>query len=250
MISRHISTLTIFCALSVTINVNAAKLNVPDDFPNSFHMDLLSGYVNVDFESGAAAPGLVQVNPTGGVSQILFDATAFDGVGIGEGTSALTLTSTTTTIASFESFGTTGSFYIDGNGSGTLRDNGDGSGHWSMDIPLFAEWGGTIFNFNTLILSTDSSYNYFTNQNDIFGNFVGQTQQTVNGVAMDYETGDAFLVGQSTINEAGHPFDGLRITLGLHGNDPVLVTPIPAAGWLFCSGLIALFGFARARKAR
>ena len=67
---------------------------------------------------------------------------------------------------------------------------------------------------------------------------------------MDYETGDAFLVGQSTLVEPGHAFDGMRITLGMYGNDPVLLaTPIPSAVWLFGSGLIGLIGLARRKKA-
>ena len=42
---------------------------------------------------------------------------------------------------------------------------------------------------------------------------------------------------------------GTRITLGLNGNDPVLqAVPVPAAIWLFGSGLIGLFGFARRKK--
>lgn len=234
--------------LSSSTGVSAAKLNVPGDFPNSFHMDLLSGSVIVDYEGGLALPGQLEVIPTGGVSQILFDATEFDGIGAGEGSSNLTLTSNNTVLASFMFSNITGSFYLDGTGSGTLVDNGNGSGEWSMNLPLYAEWAGNIFNFSDINLSTNASYSYNTAVYNIFGDIVGSTTQTISGTSMDYETGDAFLVGQSTLSESGHPFDGLRITLGLVGNDPVLVTPIPAAAWLFGSGLIALVGFAKRKK--
>ena len=236
-------------ALSLSTSVFAAKLNVPEDFPNSFHMDLLSGSVIVDYEKGLAAPGQLEVLPTGGVSQILFDATEFDGIGPGEGASNLSLTSNNTVLASFLFGGITGSFYLDGAGTGTLSDNGNGSGEWSMDLPLYAEWGGHTFNFSDLILSTNDSHIYNAPVYDVFGDVVGSTPQTISGVSMDYETGDAFLVGQSTLVEPGHAFDGMRITLGVYGNDPVLLaTPIPSAVWLFGSGLIGLIGIARRKK--
>lgn len=239
-------------ALCLSTSGFAAKLNVPEDFPNSFYMDLLSGSVIVDYESGLAAPGQLEVIPTGGVSQILFDATEFyGGVDASSGTSDLTLTSNNTVLASFLFGGITGSFYLDGTGMGTLVDNGNGSGEWSMDIPLYAEWGGNTFNFSDLILSTSTSHTYNTAVYDIFGDIVGDTTQVISGISMDYETGDAFLVGQSTLVEQGHPFNGMRITLGMYGNDPVFVSavPVPSAVWLFGSGLIGLVGFARRKKA-
>ncbi len=235
-------------ALQVSTNAFAAKLNVPQDFPNSFHMDLLSGSVIVDSESGAAAPGELDVIPTGGVSQILFDATEFDGSGvIGEGVSSLTLTSNHVELATFEFSNLAGSFYLDGQGAGTLVDNGNGTGEWIMNLPLYAEWAGNIFNFSDITLSTNATYNYNILSYDAFGNY-RSTSQAISGVSMDYETGDAFLVGQSIITDPNHPWRGLRITLGMYGNDPVLATPVPAAVWLFVSGLIGLYGLSRRKQ--
>ena len=247
MIEKHISTFALLTTLLLSSNAFAAKLNVPADFPNSFHMDLLSGSVIVDFATGTSPVGEIPVLPTGGVSQILFDATAFDAtgfgyIGIGEGTSNLTLTSTFSQIASFDFAGVTGSFYLDGSGLGTLTDKGDGTGDWSMGLPLFAEWNGTTFNFTDLILSSNATYSFNT----------ATGPSSISGTSMSYETGDTFLVGQSTvITDGGHPFEGLRITLGMNGNDPVSLSavPVPAAVWLFGSGLIGLAGFAR-RKTR
>ena len=243
MDKNYFYTLLITSTLLISSNTYAAKINVPEDFPNSFHMDLLSGFVIVDYADGAAAPGQIDISPTGGISQILFDATEFDGIGIGEGTSSLTLTSHNAELATFISFGTQGSFYLNGQGTGTLTDLGNGSGDWSMDLPLYAEWSTNIFNFNDISLSTNASYSY-----NLTDSITGSTStQTISGISMDYESGDAFLVGQSTVTESGHPWEGLRITLGIHGNDPVLVSavPVPGAVWLMGSGLIALFGFSK-----
>lgn len=236
MKNNYINSLFLLTGFIISSGSYAAKLNVPEDFPNSFHMDLLSGSVVVDFDTGTSPVGEVNVVPTNGVSQILFDATEFDGVGIGEGTSNLTLTSTFTELATFEFSGVAGSFYLDGAGLGTLTDNGNGSGDWSMDLPLFAEWNGTVFNFTDLTLSSNATYDF----NTIDGT------GSLSGVSMNYETGDTFLVGQSTVI-GDNPFTGLRITLGMNGNDPVLVSavPVPAAVWLFGSGLIGLAGLAR-----
>lgn len=240
--------------LSLSTTAFAAKLNVPDDFPNSFHMDLLSGSVFVDFVGGTSALGEIDVVPSNGLSQILFDATSFDGFGPGEGTSDLTLTSTNQwDIATFNSFGFEGRFFLNGNGAGTLVDNGDGSGEWALNIPLFAEWNNILFEFSDFSLSTSASYSY--TPSTYYDAITGQqvtTSGALAGVSMDYETGDAFLVGQSTVTEVGHPFEGLRITLGMNGNDPVLLpsaVPVPAAVWLFGSGLVGLVGFARRNKA-
>jgi hypothetical protein len=70
------------------------------------------------------------------------------------------------------------------------------------------------------------------------------------GQAMDYGTGDVFLVGHGSNTDPSSGLYGTRITLGINGNDPVLQTvPMPAAIWLFGSGLLGLIGVAR-RKAQ
>lgn len=221
------------------------KLDVPGDFPNTFHMDLLSGTMYLDSVYGGSMGGFT-FSPTGGLSQILFDAEEFDGVGVGYGTSQLTLSSINHwDIGSVHAFGYTGGFYIDGTGTGTLVDRGDGSGDWTLNIPLKAQWNGTLFDFTGFSLSTSASYTY-----SVYDPYGGATENTINGVAMDYFTGDAFLVGQAVVTDPNNPFYGIRITLGINGNDPVLSSvPVPAAAWLFGSGLIALLGVARRRKA-
>ena len=216
--------------LSLSTSVLAAKLNVPSDFPNSFHMDLLRGNMYV-FDTR------VDFLPTDGTSQILFDATEFDHSGTtGEGQSSLELTSTNDwEIGSFFIFDALGTFFIDGNGSGTLIDNGNGTGDWTLNTPMYAIWHDVRYDFPDFSLSSAATYNVGSN--------------TVNGQVMDYESGDVLLVGQSSIYDFG-PLHGFVVTLEIYGNDPVLVSavPVPAAVWLFGSGLIGLIGIARRKK--
>lgn len=236
-------------SLAIVLSSNtseAAGISIPGDFPGTFAMDLLAGDAFWDFYGGAGCADPVcsgfslTIDTT--EKQILFDAIAFDGVGAGEGTSQLALNPINDWFIGSGMFGGfEGSFYVDGSGVGTLVDNADSTaGHWTLEVPMYALWNGTRFDFNDLTLSTNASYNYY----DTFG-----VEQTLSGSIMDYATGDAFLVGQSIINDPLHPFNGLSLTLGFFGNDPIVTTvPMPAAVWLFGSGLIGLIGVAR-RKA-
>lgn len=231
-------------ALSLSTSAFAAKLNVPDDFPNSFHMDLLAGNVFVN------AGGSFDMFPNKVGSQVNFDATVFDGIGAGEGTSSLTLTSTDDwKISDFFFFGNTGSIFIDGNGTGSLVDNGNGTGEWTLDIPLYILWNNIHIDLDSFSLSTNATYQLTdANGNPPIDPETGLPISQISGSSMSYETGDAFLVGQGTVID-NEFFNGIQITMGVYGNDPVLLaTPIPSAVWLFGSGLIGLFGLAR-RKA-
>jgi len=220
----------------------AGSLNVPGDFPGSFAMDLLAGNAFWDFtgSSGCTSncPGFeLGIDTT--AKQILFDATAFDGVGAGQGTSQLTLAPINDWFIGSGVFGgATGSFYVDGSGVGTLVDNATTTaGHWSLQVPMYAMWNGTRFDFPDMVLSSNATYNYWDTL---------QQEQTLAGTIMDYASGNTFLVGQSVINDPTHPFNGLRLTLGFNGNDPVVSTvPIPAAIWFFGSGIFGLIGVAR-----
>jgi len=229
----------LFC---LSTSVFAAKLNVPDDFPNSFFMDLLAGNV---FVSGG---GSFDMFPNGEGSQIYFDATAFDNVGTGYGTSDLTLTGADDLkISDFTFFNTAGSLFVDGNGTGTLVDNGNGTGEWTLDIPLYAIWNDIRIDFSDFNLSSSASYQLGAN---FYDPLTDQFINELSGTSMSYETGDTFLVGQGVVTDTTSPFYGIEITMGVYGNDPVLSeVPVPAAVWLFGSGLIGLIGVARRNKA-
>lgn len=219
-----------FCLLVASFSASAAKLNVPQDFPGSFSMELLAGEMYID--QGQGPP--FQINTDG--YNILFDATEFNNVGEGAGSSDLTLTSTESWyIGSTMTFGYQADFYIDGTGSGVLVDNADSTaGHWTLNTPLYATWNNLEFRINDFTLTTDACY------------LVGITQ--VCGSAMDYETGNAYLVGHLVVQDG--PFVGMPLTFGFFANDPpISMIPVPAAVWLFGSGLIGLIGVARRKKA-
>ena len=174
---------------------------------------------------------MILVKDNTGASSILFDATAFDGVGAGAGTSQVTLNPISDLwIGSSTFMGAEGSFFIDGAGTGTLADTaGSTAGHWTLSVPMYAIWNGTRFDFPELTLSTEASYSYWD---------TASASQTLSGQIMDYGTGDAYLVGEANITDASHPFNGLLLVLGFHGNDPVVSpVPLPAAAWLFGGGL-------------
>lgn len=223
----------VFLIFTSAPGVYASKINVPGDFPGSFAMDLLGGTLIIDHPTGVPI-GTGSVNTL--AKQILFTASAFDGAGVGAGTSNLTLQS----ISNWEIgttpniFGYDALFYINGSGNGALVDNSTSTaGHWSMNLPLYALWNGVDFYFSDFSLSTNATYNYYSVSEPGL--------QTISGQIMDYQTGDAFLVGQGVVTDPLNPFYGIRITLGIYGNDPVAV-PVPAAVWLFFSGLMAIGG--------
>jgi hypothetical protein len=219
--------------LLISAPIYAGVLNVPNDFPGSFHMDLLNGVAVFDFDPAYGASGYIGDIPLDtSTNQILFSATAFDGIGSGSGTSALTLEPTTMEIGSSTFFGDPINFYLNGSGSGTLVDLDGTKGDWTLDLPLFADWITNTVEFPNFSLSSAASYQY----TGLGG------PETLSGLAMDYATGNTFLVGQSTITSG--PFIGARVTVGIYGNDPTIV-PLPGAVWLFSSGVVGLIGISR-----
>lgn len=237
---KHTLAVPLVAGLLACGSARANSLNVPGDFPNSFAMNLLGGFIAVDNPSGA---GIVDSPFATDAKRILFDASAFDGSGPGAGTSQLTLTSFNNwNIGNASAFGQTAEFYVDGPGTGTLVDHaGSKAGDWTLQVPLHAIWNGIDFQFSDFTLSTSASYSYYLPGNS--------TPTPISGTAMDYATGDAYLVGQSDLGFLGGPFTGLRLTVGVHGNDPVVV-PLPGALWLFGSGVVGLMGAGGRRRAR
>lgn len=217
------------------------KLNVPEDFPDSFQMDLLGGFAAWDLDPAYGTPqafGAITLDTT--ERNIPFSATAFDGIGPGEGTSTLTLSPIDHwVIGTSEFFGLPMTFFIDGAGSGTLEDSaGSTEGHWTLDLPFFMFWNGLTIPVPNFSLSSAATYNY----EGLSG------PSSISGTVMDYHTGDTFLVGQSTITDASTGFAGVRLTFGFSANDPLAV-PLPASVWLFSSGLLGLIGISRRKKA-
>ena len=218
-----------------------ASIVVPDDFPGSFSMDLIVGAFAVDSSLASASPvGVWDLDVTN--RNILFSGSAFDGSSPGAGTSTLNVSLSNHIIATAPSvFGFPATFFIDGSGAGALVDNDTSTaGHWSMTVPLYADWNGLIHDLGDITLSTDNSISYWVDPASPF-------EQSATGNIMNYQTGDAVFVGQTTVQSG--PFVGLRISLEFLGNDPPVAVPVPAAVWLLGSGLMGLIGIARRKKA-
>lgn len=226
----------VILSILISSRLYAGTLNVPGDFPGSFHMDLLNGFAIFDFDPAYGTPGYIGDIPIDtATNQILFYASAFDGIGAGAGTSTLTLDPTYMEIGSSTFFGNPINFYLNGSGSGTLVDLDGTQGDWTLGLPLFADWNTNSVEFPNFSLSSDATYSYAGSS--------GTT--TISGLAMDYATGNTFLVGQSTITSG--PFTGARITIGIYGNDPTVV-PLPGTAYLFGSGLLWMIGLSRRKK--
>ncbi|MGB5260724.1 MAG: hypothetical protein WBO34_09410 [Gammaproteobacteria bacterium] len=231
LIKYFVTTLTLSTLFFGT--ASASGINVPGDFPGDFYMDILSGFANIDIETSHI--GTFDLDTTS--NQIPFTATSFTPDGTGAGISSISVANSAINIGSTLFFGMTMNFFLEGGGTGSLDDIDGTQGHWNLTMPLFADWNGGIWGIGDFGFSSAESYDYF-----------GASGLTsISGDIMNYATGNTFLVGQATITDPDSPFIGIRVTLGLNGNDPV-VAPVPAAVWLFGSGLVGLVGLARRKK--
>lgn len=223
------------------------KLCVPEDFPApngaDFQMILLGGTMYVDtpgVQQGVLSATLINPQP------ITFHASPFSNpAGTSAGTSTLTYSNINHySVGTFNVLNMPAEFYLQGTGTGSLVDIDGTKGHWSLEVPLYATWNNTQFNFGNVLLSTAAAYQYY-------GASPANPLKTLIGSSMSYATGDAFLVGQATVTDPTNPFYGFRITLGLNGNDPV-VSSVPEAsvvGQLLAGlGMMGLVVGARRRR--
>jgi hypothetical protein len=235
-----------------TLGCDANWLNVPGDFSqpvNYFSMFLIGGEFHIDSplpNGGAAGVGGAVLSTVG--NQINFTASQFDHIGPGQGTSILNASFNHYEIGSSpDFFGAPVSIYLDGQATGTLVDNSDSTqGQWTLNTHVYADWNGNNgMDLGVMPLSTSATYSYATCTN---GDCFSGQMVTTTGTSMDYHTGLAYMVGQSTL--ANGPFQGIRVTIGLQGQDPVVApVPLPAAAWLLGSGLLGLIGLARRKAA-
>lgn len=258
---------TLSAGLFVSTGANAATcpsagcdanwLNVPGDFANpinNFTMHLLGGWFAIDNEYVDASgqqrwEGLLN-DPSGNnpintlENKINFTAARFNHIGLGQGTSVLNASLNHLVIGTGENFfGWDATIYADGQATGALVDNASSTqGNWTLNTHLYADWGVNFgIDLGIITLSTNATYTYCTLYD------CSAPNSSVSGSIMDYHTGLAYLVGQGTIQSGD--FQGLRVTIGLNGQDPVSAVPVPATAWLFVSGLFGLIGIARCKAA-
>jgi hypothetical protein len=204
----------------------AGPLNVPGDFPGSFRMDLLVINAFADHPGGTGEGSLTLNSDELGID---FTATEFSGTGDPDwGTSTLATTAGSFEVGRTKLLNKDLVFFIAAGGPGTLVDLGNGTGHWTLTLPLRVEYPGEPDVETDATLTTNGSYSYYDDSDNL---------QSVNGAAMDYATGNAFLVGQVLLTEGS--FAGYRVTVAINGNDPVVV-PEPTTLVLMSLGLIGL----------
>ncbi len=225
---RNIALLLAFIASGIlaTHTAQAGPINVPGDFPGNFRMDLLSANLFVDKGTPNSDVDGVTINST--EIGIEFSASAFDGTGDPTyGSSTLATTGQAFIVGDVSVLTSSIEFEIAAGGPGTLTDLGNGTGHWEMTVPTTIWVDGTEEFSTNVTLTTNGTVSYY----DANG------LQSISGSAMDYATGDAFMVGQVTITEG--QYAGYRGTLGIEGNDPVAV-PEPSTLFLVSAGMAGL----------
>jgi len=221
----------------------AGMLNVPEDFPGQFRMDLLAWDLYVEDPNNLSLGGSVLDMVD---NYIEFNASAFDNPSGSPtyGTSTLSVSATDFMIGSGTFFGAPVEFYINGAGTGTLVDNGDGTGDWTLTIPMYTIWNYNFIPMEDLTLSTIGSVTYYTDVYDPITN--SYIQETTTGESMDYATGDAVLVGRSTATSG--QFQGFSGTFVILGNDPIVAAvPEPSSLLLIVSGLVGLIQLKKKR---
>ena len=206
----------LFCAILITGLLSSApalagELNVPGDFPGNFRMDLLVISAFADHPGDEFGEGSLTLDSE--EFGLDFSASAFSGTGTPDwGTSTLETTAQVFEVGRTKLLNKDLVFFIEAGGPGTLVDLGNGTGDWTLTAPVRVEVDGETVADTDGTLTTNGSYSYYDEHDHL---------QSVNGVAMDYATGDAVLVGQIEFSQGF--LQGYRATCAINANDPVLL---------------------------
>ena len=241
---------------------STAKFDIPGDFPGDFQIDFLA----TDFKLNRMSAGSLSTFSTiqfsvnsetftdSGIYNISTDAQGFNFIG-------------------FNTFGINFDVYGAGTGTGTFDTN---SGDWLLNMP-------TLFIYDTgpairvdLHLTTENiwvpdgggSLGYWTtsaspmildeSSPEPWGNLnlvadgLTPFNDEVKTLVYDWELINSIASNYDNFYIDQNPFPGMQYEFNINGNDPLVSVssvPVPAAIWLFGSGVIGLIGLARKNSA-
>jgi len=255
-----------FTFVSAAAIASPAKFNIPGDFPGLFQIDFLG----TDFKLGGVSSGALSTEST-------IQFAVGSELSTSSGIYNISVSPSGFSFLGFKPVGLNFDVYGAGTGSGTFDTN---TGHWTIDMPtLFVNVGsdhlGNLISYGTRLdfhLTTENIFvppsgagtGYMTTSatpmvldesspvawgdlNLVAGGIVPLPED----LTLAYDFGLINAIGSSYSNFILDPniWTGAQYEFDIYGNDPLVSSvPVPAAVWLFGSGLIGLIGIAR-RKA-
>ena len=266
--TNHIDILLsgLLAIVPVAAAATPAKFDIPGDFPGVFQIDFLG----TDFKLNGSSTGALST-----ASTIQFSVGAETGPGSG-------IYNTTVSPSGFSFLGFQAiqglSFDVYGAGTGTGTFDAI-TGHWTIDMPtLFVNTGGLPQ--NPIAYATRLDF-HLTTENVFVPDSLAQPgywTTTATPMVIDETSpepwGDLNLVAGGIVPHASELslnydpvliasiatryttfmldpdiWTGVQYEFDIYGNDPLVNTvPVPAAAWLFGSGVLALIGLAVRRK--
>ena len=253
-----------FTIISTATLASPAKFDIPGDFPGTFQIDFLG----TDFKLGGVSSGSLSTE-----SKVQFSVGSESSSGSG-----IYNISTSPSGFDFQGFkpitGLDFDIFGAGTGTGTFDTN---TGHWTIDMPtLFVNVGsdhlenpisyGTRVDFhltteNILIPASGTSPAYMTTSatpmvidesslepwgdlNLVAGGVIADPLNLA--LAYDFGLISEISNGYTDFRLDPKIWTGAQYEFDIYGNDPLVNTvPVPAAVWLFGSGLLGLVGVAR-----
>ena len=267
-ISRLLNAICV-CLLAITSGstwAGYAKFPIPEAFPGNFFIDFLATdfYLNGSSAGGLSNESTIQFSVGSETS-------------LGSGVFNTSVSPDGFIFVGFSAAGLPFDVYGAGTGTGTFDTN---SGNWEIDMPTL--WvnqsgggpGGTTaigtrldfhLTTNNIFIPSDSFSNqgYMTttassmiidDSNPAWGDMhlvaggVVPNSSELNNSLYDYDLINSIASTYSNFSLDTNQWEGIQYEFNIYGNDPLASVPVPAAVWLFSSGLLGLIGIARRQK--
>ena len=257
---KKLSIAAILASSTCLVEASPAKFNIPGDFPGDFRIDFLG----TDFKLNGGPAGSLSTastidfhvgSGTGGIYDIAVNPTGFNFLG-------------------FQAAGLSFDVYGAGMGYGSFDTN---TGHWDLYMPTLFMRNDDWSNYHDatrldLHLTTQNiwvsdlygSVGYMTTtaspmvldeaSPEPWGDLnlvAGGTVMNSSQLTLNYDWGliNSILSGYSNATIDRNTFAGVAYEFDIYGNDPLLnPVPVPAAVWLFGSGIIGLLSVARRKR--